>query len=122
MVDVEKRDGQSEPFDPEKLLRSIRLACKKRPIATVTLSDFVDRLESRVSARPKRTVSSREIGDAVMVFLRDTDPVAYVRYASVYRSFDSVDAFLGELQTFAKRPADAVDASGGPPAEPPEPR
>ncbi len=107
MIDVEKRDGQSEPFDPEKLLRSVRLACKKRPIGTAVISDFVDRLESRFSTRPKRSVSSTEIGDAVMVFLRDLDPVAYVRYASVYRSFDSVDAFLGELRTFAKRPAEA---------------
>ena len=107
MIDVEKRDGQSEPFDPEKLLRSVRLACKKRPIGTAVISDFVDRLESRFSTRPKRSVSSTEIGDAVMVFLRDLDPVAYVRYASVYRSFDSVDAFLGELRTFAKRPSEA---------------
>ena len=107
MIDVEKRDGQSEPFDPEKLLRSVRLACKKRPIGTAVISDFVDRLESRFSTRPKRSVSSTEIGDAVMVFLRDLDPVAYVRYASVYRSFDSVDAFLGELRTFAKRPSES---------------
>lgn len=100
MVDVVKRDGQSEPFDPEKLLRSIRLACKKRPVATAALTDFVDRLESKFSARPKRVVSSGEVGDAVLAFLRLQDPVAYVRYASVYRSFDSVDAFLRELGTF----------------------
>jgi transcriptional repressor NrdR len=103
MIDVEKRDGQSEPFDPEKLLRSIRLACKKRPIGTAALSDFVDRLESKLATRPKRVVSSTELGDAVMVFLRDLDPVAYVRYASVYRSFASVDAFMRELETFAPR-------------------
>lgn len=117
MIDVEKRDGQSEPFDPEKLLRSVRLACKKRPIGTAALTDFVDRLESRFSSRPKRSVSSTEIGDAVMVFLRDLDPVAYVRYASVYRSFDSVDAFLGELRTFAKRPPEPASRI----AERPEP-
>ena len=104
MADVEKREGQNEPFDKDKVTRSIRLACKKRPVATATLSDFVDRLESRFGSRPKRSVTSTEIGDAVMVFLRDLDPVAYVRYASVYRSFDSVDAFLGELATFAARP------------------
>lgn len=107
MIDVEKRDGSSEPFDPEKLLRSVRLACKKRPVATQVVAEFVDRLESKLSSRPKRLVSSKEIGDAVMVFLRDLDPVAYVRYASVYRSFDSVDAFLGELRTFAPKPGDA---------------
>jgi len=117
MIDVGKRDGQNEPFDPEKLLRSVRLACKKRPIGTAALTDFVDRLESRFSSRPKRSVSSTEIGDAVMVFLRDLDPVAYVRYASVYRSFDSVDAFLGELRTFAKRAPEPTTRS----SERPEP-
>ena len=103
MLDVEKRDGQSEPFDPEKLLKSIRLACKKRPVGTGALSDFVERLESRMSARPRRAVTSRELGDSVLAFLRTQDPVAYVRYASVYRSFDSVEAFLSELATFEQK-------------------
>jgi transcriptional repressor NrdR len=119
MLDVEKRDGQSEPFDPEKLLKSIRLACKKRPVGTGALSDFVERLESRMSARPRRAVTSRELGDSVLAFLRTQDPVAYVRYASVYRSFDSVEAFLSELATFEQKveaaPEDnALDASEPP--------
>lgn len=100
LIDVKKRDGQTEPFDPEKLLRSVRLACKKRPVGTPSLSDFVDRLESRLSARPGRVVSSNEIGDEVLAFLRGLDPVAYVRYASVYRSFASVHEFLNEISTF----------------------
>lgn len=114
MVDVAKRGGGSEPFDADKLLRSIRLACKKRPIGTTTLSGFIEQLESKLATRPKRTVRSTEIGDAVMRFLRDLDPVAYVRYASVYRSFDSVGAFMQELETFAEptRPADSDDADG----------
>lgn len=103
MLDVEKRDGQTEPFDPEKLLKSIRLACKKRPVGTGALTDFVERLESRLSARPRRVVTSRELGDAVLSFLRSQDPVAYVRYASVYRSFDSVESFLTELATFEEK-------------------
>jgi len=119
MLDVEKRHGQSEPFDPEKLLKSIRLACKKRPVGTGALSDFVERLESRLSARPRRVVTSRELGDSVLAFLRTQDPVAYVRYASVYRSFDSVEAFLNELATFeqeveAAPGADALDAPSAP--------
>lgn len=100
LIDVRKRDGQTEPFDPEKLLRSVRIACKKRPVATPSLSEFVDRLEARLSSRPGRVVSSAEIGDEVLAFLRSLDPVAYVRYASVYRSFGSVDEFLNEIQTF----------------------
>ena len=100
IVDVAKRDGQTEPFDAEKLLRSMRIACKKRPVPTEALADFVDRLESRLAARPKRTVTSQEVGEAVLGFLRGLDPVAYVRYASVYRSFHNVDEFLKEIATF----------------------
>lgn len=108
LIDVRKRDGQTEPFDPEKLLRSVRIACKKRPVATPSLSEFVDRLEARLAARPGRVVSSREIGDEVLAFLRTVDPVAYVRYASVYRSFGSVDEFLNEIQTF--KPSEMLGA------------
>lgn len=100
LIDVRKRDGQTEPFDPEKLLRSVRLACKKRPVETPSLSEFVDRLEARLAVRPGRVVSSREIGEEVLAFLRNLDPVAYVRYASVYRSFGSVDEFMNEIKTF----------------------
>jgi len=110
LIDVRKRDGQTEPFDPEKLLRSVRLACKKRPVQTPSLSEFVDKLESRLSARPERVVSSREIGDEVLAFLRGVDPVAYVRYASVYRSFGSVNEFLHEISTFDPALATATAA------------
>jgi transcriptional repressor NrdR len=108
LLDVRKRDGQTEPFDAEKLLRSVRLACKKRPVETVSLSEFVDRLEARLASRPGRVVSSREIGDEVLSFLRGLDPVAYVRYASVYRSFGSVNEFLQEISTFDRPRAAGV--------------
>ncbi|MFT7580413.1 MAG: transcriptional repressor NrdR [Myxococcota bacterium] len=97
LADVQKRDGQTQPFDADKLLRSIRLASKKRPITLTTLTDFVEQLERDVSSRPRKTVTSMEIGDQVMAFLRDLDPVTYVRYASVYRSFGSIGEFLAEL-------------------------
>jgi len=116
LIDVRKRDGQNEPFDAEKLLRSVRLACKKRPVETASLSDFVDRLESRLAARPGRLVSSQELGDEVLGFLRELDPVAYVRYASVYRSFGSVDEFLNEIKSF--KPVAPVDAEVEPGLEP----
>ena len=113
IVDVTKRDGQTEPFDPEKLLRSIRIACKKRPVATEALADFVDRLESRLAQRPRRTVTSSEVGDAVLGFLRGLDPVAYVRYASVYRSFHNVDEFLKEIATFEPKLEASADEARG---------
>ncbi|TNF28295.1 MAG: transcriptional repressor NrdR [Deltaproteobacteria bacterium] len=111
LADVEKRGGLTEPFSREKLTRSLRLACKKRPVALTTLTEFAARLETMSSARARKTVTSQEIGDAVLAFLRDLDPVAYVRYASVYRSFATIDEFTRELQTF--RPSSALDAAPG---------
>jgi len=98
MVDIVKQDGRTEPFDRDKLLRSLRLPCQKRPIPVSELTDFVKQLEARLLALPRKHVRSDEIGDMVLAFLRDLDPVAYVRYASVYRSFTSVAAFMDELE------------------------
>lgn len=115
MADVEKRDGQVEPFDAAKLMRSVRLAVKKRPVTLERLEDFVGRLERSTSATPQKTITSREIGEAVMAFLREADPVSYVRYASVYRSFGTIDEFMRELETFeriAVAPLDADEDAG----------
>ncbi len=112
--DVLKKDGKREPFDPDKMLRSLRLACQKRPIELDVLTGFVDRLETRVGGVPRRSVPSKELGERVLEFLRGLDPVAYVRYASVYRSFDSVEAFLTELRGMqAEGDAGAAGPSDG---------
>ncbi len=102
MVEVEKRDGQLQMFDPDKLLRSIRLACKKRPVRMEVAATFVEQLEARLMKSGRRLVTSREVGDEVLVFLKSVDPVAYVRYASVYRSFGSVDEFVREINQIAE--------------------
>jgi transcriptional repressor NrdR len=99
MVDVVKQDGRTEPFDRDKILRSLRLPCQKRPIPMEELSDFVNQLEAKLAAMPRKNVRSHEVGDMVLAFLRDLDHVAYVRYASVYRSFKSVDEFMDELES-----------------------
>ncbi|MBD90995.1 MAG: transcriptional regulator NrdR [Deltaproteobacteria bacterium] len=96
--DVIKENGRTEPFNREKVLRSVRLPCQKRPVGIENLTAFVDRLEGQVAAMPGRTVKSRVIGDLILDYLRDQDAVAYVRYASVYRSFSSVDEFMDELK------------------------
>lgn len=95
--DVVKEDGRIESFSREKVLRSVRLPCQKRPVPLEELSQFVDRLEAQVAAAPGRTVRSRAIGEMVLDYLRDRDAVAYVRYASVYRSFGDVEEFMREL-------------------------
>jgi len=96
--DVIKENGRTEPFNREKVLRSVRLPCQKRPVGIEDLTAFVDRLEGQVAAMPGRTVKSRVIGNLILDYLRSQDAVAYVRYASVYRSFNSVDEFMDELK------------------------
>lgn len=117
MVEVEKRDGQTEMFDPEKLLKSVRLACKKRPVRMDAIATFVEQLEARMMKQPRRVVSSREVGEQVLAFLKGMDPVAYVRYASVYRSFGSVDEFIREIHGLgatASAGGTATKVDGGP--------
>jgi len=100
LADVAKRGGLTEPFSTDKLTKSLRLACKKRPVALTTITAFAEQLEAKISARSKKTITSQEIGEEVLAYLRDLDPVAYVRYASVYRSFATIDEFTSELRTF----------------------
>jgi len=98
VVEVVKQDGRTQPFDRDKVLRSLRLPCQKRPIPQEVLADFVVQLELDLAANPRKHIRSDEVGDRVLTFLRDLDHVAYVRYASVYRSFKSVDEFMSELE------------------------
>ncbi|MGM0577480.1 MAG: transcriptional regulator NrdR [Myxococcota bacterium] len=107
--DVVKRDDRTEPFSRDKLLQSLRLACKKRPVDLETLTAFVEHLEAKLAVYPRKAITSEEVGDKVLVFLREQDPVAYVRYASVYRSFASVDEFMEELRSFRDEPPEEPD-------------
>ena len=95
---VLKSDGKAEPFEPDKVLKSLRLACSKRPIELSALTDFVQSFDAQMSTGTRRTIPTSEVGDRVLAFLRTLDPVAYVRYASVYRSFNDVDEFIAELK------------------------
>jgi transcriptional repressor NrdR len=95
---VAKRDGRREDFSREKLLAGMRQACAKRPIDSVALQAAVDRIVVAVQALGRPEVSSAQIGDLAMDALRSLDPIAYVRFACIYRSF----ADLGALQ-------DAID-------------
>lgn len=106
--DVVKQDGTTEPFNPDKVLRSLRLACKKRPVELLAITSFVENLDATLSAMPRKQLPTREVGDRVLGFLRSQDPVAYVRYASVYRSFSSVEEFMRELER--------IQAEDAPPA------
>ena len=97
--------SETDPFDREKVKRSLLTALKKRNMDQKVLSEFLFHLETRIAQGPGRIVDSRVIGDTVLAFLKDQDPVAYVRYASVYRSFDNVEQFMTELLQLQSSPA-----------------
>ena len=99
---VVKKAGVREPFDREKVLRGVRLACNKRPVAMDRIERFIDELERELIESEAKEVASQEIGERVMRKLRELDEVAYVRFASVYRSFRDIDEFRTELDKIAR--------------------
>ena len=93
-----KKDGRREPFDRHKLLAGLVKACEKRPVSMDDLEQLVDALERELSQQFEREAPSREVGERVMRRLHALDPVAYVRFASVYREFKDVEQFMRELK------------------------
>jgi transcriptional repressor NrdR len=94
---VVKKDGQREPFDREKILRSLRVACNKRPVSQDQIENSTDLIEQELAERGDREVPSLWIGERVMALLKALDEVAYVRFASVYKSFRDIDEFMSEM-------------------------
>jgi transcriptional repressor NrdR len=94
---VVKRDQRREPYDREKLMKGLLVACRKRPVSQEQLETVADSIEVAMRDAADREISSQQLGRLVMEKLRDLDPVAYVRFASVYRRFEDVDAFVKEL-------------------------
>lgn len=95
-VQVLKRDGSAEEFDRAKLLRSLKIACAKRPVSAATMDRIVEGVEEVVARTAGVEVPSERLGEWIMDALRPLDRVAYVRYASVYRNFQDI----GEFQEF----------------------
>ena len=95
---VVKKDGRREPFDRAKILSGLKKACSKRPVPVEVMESAADKIERALEAGDKEIPSSK-IGDAVMDALRDIDEVAYVRFASVYRSFRDVNELMNELKS-----------------------
>lgn len=96
---VVKRDGSRQPFDRSKLLRGLERACVKRPIALELVERIVAAVEAGFRADGLSEVPSEAIGEAALLHLRELDGVAYIRFASVYRSFETPDEFQNELET-----------------------
>lgn len=94
---VVKRDGSRQSFDKSKLINGVVRACEKRPVAMAQIEKIADDIEQELQGSLEREVETQEIGEMVMARLKDIDEVAYVRFASVYRSFKDINTFMDEL-------------------------
>ena len=105
MPRIVKRDGTRMTFDEEKLRSGIMRALEKRPVQLDAIEAAINRIKYNLRATGDREVKSRQLGEWVMDELRDLDEVAYVRFASVYRSFQDVNAFREEIERMQKLPS-----------------
>ena len=99
---VVKKDGRREQYDRAKVLAGLHKACEKRAVSADTNEEIATSVERRVQETGAREVPSSVVGEAVMASLKDLDDVAYVRFASVYKSFRDIDEFMSELESFVK--------------------
>lgn len=102
-LSVKKRDGSSEPFDRNKMIRGIQAACAKRPVTLGQIEEIIDAIEESIERSESGEVESEEIGERVMAHLRMLDQVAYVRFASVYTNFQDPEEYLETIRELAAR-------------------
>jgi transcriptional repressor NrdR len=109
---VVKKDSRREPYDRLKVIAGVKRACEKRPVSMETIEEIANRIEAAAAELGGKEVPSEFIGGAVMNELHGIDQVAYVRFASVYRSFKDIDEFMRELEDLMRmRKDDASEAS-----------
>ena len=94
---VVKKDGRREQYNRDKILNGLRRACEKRPVSDAQMEEIVASLERSMFTRGESEVQSSLVGEKLMEALKTVDPVAYIRFASVYRSFRDVESFQAEL-------------------------
>ncbi|MEM2999138.1 MAG: transcriptional regulator NrdR [Candidatus Bathyarchaeia archaeon] len=90
---VRKKDGKLERFDVNKIIRGLQKACEKRPVTMEQINELASRVRQDLMLKGKEEVSSREIGDLVMKYLKTLDRIAYIRFASVYKQFEEPEDF-----------------------------
>lgn len=103
---VKKRSGATEPFNREKAIRGVRKACKGRPVSDDALACLGQQVEDTLRQSGAAEVDAHQVGMAILEPLKSLDEVAYLRFASVYKSFDSVDDFAAEIATLMAESAD----------------
>jgi transcriptional repressor NrdR len=97
-ITVVKRDDRRETFSREKLMTSLRIACRKRPVSPKVIDEIVENIAQEIGDKYDREVPSMAVGERVMAALRAIDEIAYVRYASVYRRFEELAEFIQEVK------------------------
>ena len=100
---VYKRDGSFEPFDRQKLIKGLQIAVKKRPVSVEAIVGLVDDVENTFANKMQTETNTSEIGDMVLKKLKKLDQVAYVRFASVYKDFTSVDSFIQLISELSEK-------------------
>lgn len=111
MPRIIKHNGDREPFDEEKLHSGLIKALEKRPVSIEKVDEAISRIKNKLRSTGEREIQSRTVGEEVMHELRDLDEVAYVRFASVYKSFKSLDEFTREINELT-RDSGSKDKSG----------
>ena len=99
-----KKDGRRESFDRRKVLEGMRRACQKRPVSQERIDEMATRVERRLQESGEKEVAASAVGELVMELLRAEDPVAYVRFASVYRGFRDVGEFTASVEGLKEKP------------------
>ncbi len=110
---IAKKDGRREAYDRDKLLSGLKKACEKRPVSMEQLESLADEIERRLQEMGEKEVPSSVLGEEVMKRLHKLDEVAYVRFASVYRSFRDITEFMSELKELLDERAQAPRGRGG---------
>ena len=114
---VVKRDERRQPFDRAKLEKGIARALEKRPVATSMIENIVNDIEDRalINGKANREISTSELGELVLERLYETDKVAYIRFASVYKHFENLDEFINEVNSLGKKnkTSSKKDSEGG---------
>ena len=110
---VVKRDQRRQEWNPDKLRRSLQVACTKRPISAETIERTVEQIEAELRGRDTAEVPSSVIGDLAMEKLRHLDQVAYIRFASVYRAFADISSFEDEVRRLIERASQSNTGEAG---------
>ena len=100
---VIKKDGRREKFERQKIRHGIEKACEKRPVSQEKIEELIEKIEERTRRSGKEEIESKQIGEYVMEALKETDHVAYIRFASVYRSFADISSFEEEIKNLTKQ-------------------